>query len=567
MLSDWFNRVFNPNDYKSSVSKSDGASDEALVSRANNDDGSARITREDEMQSTDLTAGKIPPAVIERESDSRKLADSLNQMKLKSPSRQTNVDVSNKTQIGSTIVSKPSHVNDPAPQSVSHNSTTNVSSSAQILPQKSESFLATTEQSKSRPTSTKASVLTSRKNFFGTFFTKSEPVKEVDVDQTIDECQEPKEISESVDSDGSEEVNLFTDPSHIAEDSQKPTLDDFSMIRVLGKGSYGKVVLVRKKSSQVLYAMKVLKKGDVVRKRQVERTKIERRVLGFIDHPFLMKLHFAFQTGNKLYLVLDYCPGGELFFHLSRYKRFPEGVVRFYSAQLVLALKHLHDGGIIYRDIKPENILLDSEGHIKLGDFGLAKDNITEAAFGAFSVCGTPEYMAPEVINKNGHGTCVDWWGLGMLMFEMLTGLPPWYTKDRQKLFERLRVAPLVFPKTVSPLSAGIIQGLLTRDPLRRLGAHGGQEVMDNPFFYGLDWEGLLSKRIPAPLNPCRNYSLNSESTHNFDPQFTRLPIDTIAQPEGNLVPSPTGDLNFDGFTYNDPCALYVADSNAMNAL
>jgi serine/threonine protein kinase len=230
--------------------------------------------------------------------------------------------------------------------------------------------------------------------------------------------------------------------------------------------------------------MKVLKKGDVVRKRQVERTKIERRVLGAVDHPFLMKLHYAFQTGNKLYLVLDYCPGGELFFHLSRYKRFPEGVVRFYSAQLVLALKHLHDGGVIYRDIKPENILLDVEGHIKLGDFGLAKDGITDAICGAQSVCGTPEYMAPEVINKAGHGTAVDWWGLGMLMYEMLTGLPPWYTKDRQKLFERLRGAPLVIPKGVSAPSASIIQGLLTRNPAKRLGALGGQQVLHHCYCY-----------------------------------------------------------------------------------
>ncbi|KAG5183774.1 kinase-like domain-containing protein [Tribonema minus] len=365
--------------------------------------------------------------------------------------------------------------------------------------------------------------------------------------------------SGSGDSEEGEEVNLFTDPSHVAADSKKPCLDDFSMLRVLGKGSYGKVVLVRKKSTQVLYAMKVLKKGDVVRKRQVERTKIERRVLGHIDHPFLMKLHFAFQTGNKLYLVLDYCPGGELFFHLSRYKRFPEGVVRFYAAQLVCALKHLHDGGIIYRDIKPENILLDAEGHVKLGDFGLAKDNVTEAAFGAHSVCGTPEYMAPEVINKAGHGTAVDWWGLGMLMYEMLTGLPPWYTKDRQKLFERLRGAPLIMPKGISPPAASIIQGLLTRNPAKRLGALGGQQIMGHEFFRGLDWDALLSKRIPAPLNPCRSHGPGSESTHNFDPQFTRLPIDTVAQPGAvAALGSPGGDLNFDGFTYDDPCALYA---------
>ncbi|CAM9816307.1 unnamed protein product, partial [Ectocarpus sp. 13 AM-2016] len=318
------------------------------------------------------------------------------------------------------------------------------------------------------------------------------------------------------------------------------------------------VVLVRRKNTGVLYAMKILKKGDVVRKRQVERTKIERRVLGNVEHPFLMRLHYAFQTDNKLYLVLDYCPGGELFFHLSRYKRFPEGVVRFYAAELVLALKHLHDNNIIYRDIKPENILLDADGHIKLGDFGLAKDNVSDSTFGAQSVCGTPEYMAPEVINKAGHGTAVDWWGLGMLMYEMLTGLPPWYTKDRQKLFERLRGAPLVIPKNVSAPSASIIGGLLTRNPSKRLGTLGALQVMNHDFFRGLDWAALLAKRIPAPLNPCRNQRQGSESTHNFDPQFTRMPIDTMALGGGIVSPGPDG--HFDGFTYEVPGVILEGD-------
>mmetsp|Transcript_14253 Transcript_14253/g.20162 ORF Transcript_14253/g.20162 Transcript_14253/m.20162 type:complete len:503 (+) Transcript_14253:178-1686(+) len=426
-------------------------------------------------------------------------------------------------------------------------------------------------QKSPEPQFPKISVISARKNIFGAFFGKTESGRLIPKNEKIENDQivaspiadVPAERKKSASSIEDEEVNLFTDPSHRTEDNHKPILDDFAMLRVLGKGSYGKVVLVRKKSTQVLYAMKVLKKGDVIRKRQVERTKIERRVLGFIDHPFLMKLHFAFQTGNKLYLVLDYCPGGELFFHLSRYKRFPEGVVRFYSAQLVMALKHLHDGGIIYRDIKPENILLDAEGNIKLGDFGLAKDNITEAAFGAHSVCGTPEYMAPEVINKVGHGTAVDWWGLGMLMYEMLTGLPPWYTKDRQKLFERLRGSPLVIPKGMSIESASIIQGLLNRNPLKRLGALGGQEIMSHRFFTPLDWDALYNKRIPAPLNPCRNYGQSSESTHNFDPQFTRLPIETMVTPGSQLESLGNGELNFDGFTYDDPCMLYANEAGA----
>jgi serine/threonine protein kinase len=159
-------------------------------------------------------------------------------------------------------------------------------------------------------------------------------------------------------------------------------------------------VLVRKKYGEEtngLYAMKVLRKSHLVKRKQIERTKTERRVLSLVNHPFIMALHYAFQSGEKLYLVLDYCPGGELFFHLSRYRRFPERVARFYAAELLLALGHLHSHGIIYRDLKPENVLLDAEGHVKLGDFGLAKDGITSPTQGAHSMCGTPEYMAPEV--------------------------------------------------------------------------------------------------------------------------------------------------------------------------
>ena len=150
-----------------------------------------------------------------------------------------------------------------------------------------------------------------------------------------------------------------------------------------------------------------------------------RKVLSNMNHPFIMKLYFAFQTYDKLYLVLDYCGGGEIFFHLSRHRRFHEKVARFYNAELLLALGHCHDNGIIYRDLKPENVLLDSHGHVKLGDFGLAKDNIRYPYKGARSRVSTPEYMAPEILQQFGYGFCVGYWGLGMLLYEMMTGLPP----------------------------------------------------------------------------------------------------------------------------------------------
>ena len=355
-----------------------------------------------------------------------------------------------------------------------------------------------------------------------------------------------------------------------------------------------------------LYAMKILRKSHLVRRRQIERTKTERKVLSVLDHPFIMKMYYAFQTTEKLYLVLDYCPGGELFFHLSRYRRFQEPVARFYAAELLLAIGHLHKNGIIYRDLKPENVLLDAYGHVKLGDFGLAKDGIRHPTQGAKSTCGTPEYMAPEVLNQGGHGFCVDYWGLGMILYEMMTGLPPWYTTDLSKLFRRLRSAPLVFPKEVqfSPQCRACIAGLLEREPRMRLGVMGLRSAMRHEFFYRrINFEALRARQIAAPIRPCEGWrqfqsrsnsaisdsiggsdhpvssdggwhsaspSLESAAmgaisaealdmaTANFDESFQRMPIETEdyerQQQAAGHAPISDQELNektFRGFTYD----------------
>ena len=252
--------------------------------------------------------------------------------------------------------------------------------------------------------------------------------------------------------------------------------------------------------------MKILRKTHLVKRRQIERTRTERKVLSVVDHPFIMKLHYAFQTEDKLYLVLDYCPGGELFFHLSRFRRFPERVARFYAAELLLAIGHLHKRGIIYRDLKPENVLLDADGHVKLGDFGLAKAGIRHPCEGATSMCGTPEYMAPEVLAQAGHGFCVDYWGLGMLVYEMMTGLPPWYTTDRAKLFRRLKSAPLDIPSYFSPHSADCVSQMLERNPRRRLGVTGIRTAMEHEFFRSINWRALYGRKIEAPIRPCEGW-------------------------------------------------------------
>merc|ERR1712232_606255 len=201
---------------------------------------------------------------------------------------------------------------------------------------------------------------------------------------------------------------------------------------------------------------------------QVEHTKSERKVLEVASHPFIVTLHYAFQTPKKLYMVLEYCPGGELFFHLSRAGRFSEARCKFYSSEILLPIEYLHGLDIIYRDLKPENVLLDAEGHAKLTDFGLSKQAIADNC-SAKSMCGTPEYLAPEVLDKKGHGKAVDWYALGALSFEMLTGLPPYYSRDRETLFDRIRHAELKYPAYITEHARDWMQSLLARDPAKRL--------------------------------------------------------------------------------------------------
>ncbi|GBG23950.1 Protein kinase, putative [Hondaea fermentalgiana] len=353
-------------------------------------------------------------------------------------------------------------------------------------------------------------------------------------------------------------------PPASAPPVKKPSLDDFEMVRVLGKGSFGKVLLCKKRDTGKLYAIKVLKKQHVVKRRQVVHTKTERSVLGLVDHPFVVKLHYAFQTGDKLHFVLDFCSGGELFFHLGRAGRFNESLGRFYAAEIALALGHLHKKGVVYRDLKPENILLDAEGHIKLADFGLSKEGIVSGIRGTHSFCGTPEYLAPEVLNRHGHGTSVDWWSLGALLYEMLTGLPPWYSQDRQKMFACIRSSELRFPEFVSSLAQLILTDLLERDVTKRLGSSRDvDEVKEHPFFQFMDWDKLYRREIPSPFVP----RLSSQTdTGNFDSQFTRLPINSIDA--SSFVGSPRNpgvlsssvmsesQTHFDNFTFAEPSTL-----------
>jgi len=232
----------------------------------------------------------------------------------------------------------------------------------------------------------------------------------------------------------------------------------------------------------------------------------------------------AFQSKDKLYFVLDYCAGGELFFHLGKLGTFPEARACIYTAEIVLAISYVHDLDIIYRDLKPENVLLDARGHIRLTDFGLSKEGISSSSTGAYSFCGTPEYLAPEILNRQGHGRAVDWWSLGALLYEMLTGLPPFYCRDREKLFEKIRKSELTYPRYLSPRAVSLLRGLLMRDPKRRLGSGptDAEEIKSHPFFADVDWEKLAGGEIPPPWDPQLHSSMD---TSQFDKEFTSMPI------------------------------------------
>jgi serum/glucocorticoid-regulated kinase 2 len=231
------------------------------------------------------------------------------------------------------------------------------------------------------------------------------------------------------------------------DDIKEVHLEDFLILKVLGRGSFGKVCLVEHIPTKEIYAMKSLKKDVLIDQDQIENTLLEKKILQSLDHPFLVGLVFCFQTQDRLYFVMPFLRGGELFQHLRKFRIFDEEKVRFYASQIGLALDHLHTYGIIYRDLKPENILMDEEGYLKLADFGMAKHLKGDEK--AMSFCGTPEYLAPEIITGEGHNKSADWWSFGILIYEMLCGIPPFYNENIDKMYELIKGAELRFPKKI----------------------------------------------------------------------------------------------------------------------
>ena len=323
-------------------------------------------------------------------------------------------------------------------------------------------------------------------------------------------------------------------------------LDDFQIIKVLGRGTFGKVCLVQYKPTKEYYAMKSLKKDVLLDMDQVESTILEKKILQSLDHPFLVGMIFCFQTEERIYFIMPFIRGGELFQHLRTEKFFKEDKVRFYAASIGIALDYLHNHGIIYRDIKPENILIGEDGYLKLIDFGMAK--MIKGNEKATSFCGTPEYLAPEIITGEGHNRAADWWSYGILIFEMLCGIPPFYCENTERMYELITNAELRFPKRVpvSDNAKDLIKKLLIKKQDKRLGVNKGfEEIKSQPFFQGFDFEALINKKIEAPFIPVLKGKLD---VGNFDEEFTSEEIATSVIPEKNLEFIKRNQDQFDEF-------------------
>lgn len=336
-------------------------------------------------------------------------------------------------------------------------------------------------------------------------------------------------------------------------------MEAFELLKVIGKGSFGKVMQVRKKDTSRIYALKTIRKAHIVSRSEVTHTLAERTVLAQVNNPFIVPLKFSFQSPDKLYLVLAFINGGELFHHLQREGRFNEERSRFYAAELLCALEHLHCFNVIYRDLKPENILLDYTGHIALCDFGLCKLNMGDQEK-TNTFCGTPEYLAPELLLGHGYTRAVDWWTLGVLLYEMLSGLPPFYSEDVNEMYRKILQDPLRFGDEISPDARSLLTLLLNRDPKQRLGSGvgGAQDIKRHPFFAKhVDWRRLLAKKVQPPFKPAVASAID---TSNFDPEFTgETPVDSVVDDSHML--SATVQEQFVGFSYNAPTDLQQGES------
>ncbi|XP_050089339.1 protein kinase C isoform X3 [Anopheles aquasalis] len=343
-------------------------------------------------------------------------------------------------------------------------------------------------------------------------------------------------------------VNLGTDGDS-RPSAGKFCLNDFNFIKVLGKGSFGKVMLAEKKGTDEVYAIKVLKKDVILQDDDVDCTMTEKRILALAaKHPFLTALHSCFQTPDRLFFVMEYVNGGDLMFQIQRARKFDEPRAAFYAAEVTLALQFLHRNGVIYRDLKLDNILLDAEGHCKLADFGMCKEGITGDNLTS-TFCGTPDYIAPEILQELDYGPSVDWWALGVLMYEMMAGQPPFEADNEDDLFEAILRDDVLYPVWLSREAVSILKGFMTKNAAKRLGCTDGEnQIRSHPFFKDMDWEALEQRKVRPPFRPRVR---SARDALNFDTEFTKE--DPVLTPVPNDIIRCINQDEFAGFSFTNP--------------